>query len=89
MSHLYNDIFSWILYLDERIGVQMGLELADFCHCIRETFLFISPFLQRKIKKSQHFLLILLLVKCRKLISPAWSNTIYYLLFTIYVKENL
>ena len=76
MSHLYNDIFSWILYPGERIDVQMGMELADFCYCIRETFLFLSPFWQRKIKKSQHFLLILLLVKCRKLISPAWSNTI-------------
>ena len=39
MSHLYNDIFSWILYPGERIDVQMGMELADFCHCIRETFL--------------------------------------------------
>ena len=44
MSHLYNDIFSWILYPGERIDVQMGMELADFCHCIRETFLFLSPF---------------------------------------------
>lgn len=88
MSHLYYDIFSWILYPGERIDVQMGMELANFCYCIRETFFF-APFWQRKVKKSQHFLLILLLVKCRKLISPAWSNTIYYLLFTIYVKENL
>ena len=40
MSHLYNDIFSWILYPGERIDVQMGMELADYCHCIRETFLF-------------------------------------------------
>ena len=40
MSHLYNDIFSWILYPGERIDVQMGMELADFCYCIRETFLF-------------------------------------------------
>lgn len=52
MSHLYNDIFSWILYLDERIDVQMGMELADFCYCIRETFLFLSPFWQRKIESQ-------------------------------------
>ena len=28
----------------------MGIELADFCYCIRETFLFLSPFWQRKIE---------------------------------------
>ena len=28
----------------------MGMELADFCYCIRETFLFLSPFWQRKIE---------------------------------------
>ena len=45
MSHLYNDIFSWILYLDERIHVQMGIRSADVCHGIRETFH--SPFVKK------------------------------------------
>lgn len=37
----------------------MGIQLADFCYCIRETFLFFSPFVKKQMQNEGELLAML------------------------------